>query len=52
MSAEHGGHGDEQVTFTSIKASIFLALLGIGAITEPVEDVVKLVVQGEGGHGN
>ena len=31
MSAEHGGHGDEQVTFTSIKASIFLALLGIGA---------------------
>jgi hypothetical protein len=52
MSAEHGHGGSEEVSFTSIFASIILAILGIGAITEPVEEVVKTFIQGDGGHGH
>ncbi len=52
MSVEHGGHGGKHVTFANIISSIFLALVGRGAITEHVEDLVKLVAQGKGGHGH
>ena len=51
MSVEHGSHG-EAPSFIGIIQCLILALLGIRAITEPVEDVVKWAVVGGGGHGH
>jgi len=53
MSVEHGHHDHgESSSFTGIIQVLILAFLGIKAYTEPVEDLVKWVVQGDGGHGH
>ncbi|MBI2616507.1 hypothetical protein HYW55_00025 [Candidatus Gottesmanbacteria bacterium] len=53
MSVEHGSHGyTEEVSFTSIIASLFLALLVIPEVAEKVTETGDTLtgLAGHGGH--